>query len=204
MDANPIIPDLAYGLADIAAPAEGIEEAAGRLASLAARTRPRYLWHVALTTGNDSQAVEGLRRRKYRVYRPVFSVETVRRGRRVKWVRSLFPGYLFVLPHPVGWEPLRESPGMRDLMRHNNRFVAMYDDDPDFRRIEAVEMALRKSPEKTAKFRVGQRVHIQKGPFVDVWGNIEALDDHGRVGVLIDLLKRKVRVFCSEDQLNPA
>jgi transcription antitermination factor NusG len=175
------------------------------LANQIAATRPRYLWHVALThPGQDRQAAEGLRRRKYRVYWPNFPARLrLRSGSRRSVERSIFPGYLFVLPSRDGWEPLRESPGIRGLMRIGEQLAVLWDDDPDFRRIEQAEARLR-NPQESPRFTLSQRVKITKGPFIELWGNIEALDESGRVDVLIELLKRKVRVTCSSDQLNPA
>lgn len=208
MDASPDFPPLVHGLAEIAAASEGIHP--DRLASLLARTRPRYVWHVALTDpGIDKQAEDGLRRRGYRVERAkIYAWRPKRGGGRREIVKSMFPGYQFVLPCPNGWEALRESPGVYGLMRIGDRFVTFDDDDREFRRIWEVEAQLREAPQKVAKYRVGQRVRVAVpvavGPPQDVFANIAALDDKGRIDVLLDAAKRKIRMRTTQEFLNPA
>lgn len=204
MDANPTIPDLVHGLADIAA---GSRPTISEMVRKVAETRPRYLWHVVrVKTGEDKQAWEALRKRDYRVYWPNFPVNVrTRSGGCRTVIRSVFPGYQFALEGRDGWEPLRESPHVIGLMRIGERFATLMDTDPDFRKIEEAEARLR-NPQtaKPLKFSVGERVKLTKGPFIELWGHVEALDENGRVDVLIELLKRKVRVTASSDQVNPA
>ena len=167
-------------------------------------TRPVWTWHIAVCSPNqDRQAVAALVRRGYRVYRPTLP-ETVHRRRvgLVQITRSIFPGYLFVLPKREGWEGLRES-NVR-LLLINGHLATLRDDDPDFRAIEEVEKVFWQKPSKSSRFRVGQKVSVVKGPFVSMVGAIESLDDRGRACVLVDLLKSKVRVSCSEQHLNSA
>lgn len=50
---------------------------------------------------------------------------------------------------------------------------------------------------------VGQAVRIVSGPFADSLGAIEALDERGRVSVLLDILGRRASVRLSLDSLAP-
>lgn len=170
--------------------------------------RPRYQWHLAVTDGHDKQAADALRRRKYRVYWPNYpAIRRVGAGRLAPISRSIFPGYLFVLPGLDGWERLRESPGIHGLKMMTAEygekiFATFWDDEPDFRRIEALEREMREIPKKTAKYRVGDRVKVRKGPMIELFGRLIALDDEkGRVHVLEERLKR---ITCTYDQLSPA
>jgi transcriptional antiterminator RfaH len=50
----------------------------------------------------------------------------------------------------------------------------------------------------------GQAVKVTAGPFADLVGQLERLDDNGRVRVLLEILGGKVRVALPQDLLAPA
>jgi transcriptional antiterminator RfaH len=52
--------------------------------------------------------------------------------------------------------------------------------------------------------REGQSVKVTAGPFADLIGQLERLDDNGRVRVLLDILGGKVRVTLPHGFLAPA
>jgi transcriptional antiterminator RfaH len=49
----------------------------------------------------------------------------------------------------------------------------------------------------------GQRVRVAAGPFADLVGRLERLDDRGRVSVLLELLGGSVRVALPQDLVVP-
>src|SRR4029077_299822 len=125
-------------------------------------------WHIALTQpGQDRIAEHALRNRRYRVYRPIIPVKVPNRHNGVKtsW-RSMFPGYLFVLPLAHGWEMLRTAPGMRigeqALMKINGRFATLGQDDPEFQRIRRIEQELctAKLDKPNHRFKRGDEVRV--------------------------------------------
>jgi len=66
--------------------------------------------------------------------------------------------------------------------------------------IRKFEIKLNRDPERR-KFKANQRIRITDGPF-ELWeGRIETLDSNYRLGVLIDLLGREVRIKLDEDQV---
>jgi transcriptional antiterminator RfaH len=50
----------------------------------------------------------------------------------------------------------------------------------------------------------GQAVKVTAGPFADLVGHLERLDDNGRVRVLLEILGGRVRVALPQDLLAPA
>jgi len=66
--------------------------------------------------------------------------------------------------------------------------------------IRKFEIKLNRDPERR-KFKANQRIRITDGPF-ELWeGRVETLDTNYRLGVLIDLLGREVRIKLDEDQV---
>lgn len=170
------------------------------------------LHHIALCLpGQDHRATNHLRSRGYCVLQPMMPV--IRPNKRRESVLSyepIFSGYVFIRPSPRGWEGVRTAPGMRygdaALLKVNNRLAFLRDDDADFIAMLQTERRLHdiRPEEPGPKFRIGDRVHISKGPWMDFWGNIETLDSKERVCCLLDLLGRKVRAYVKYEHLAPA
>jgi transcriptional antiterminator RfaH len=56
----------------------------------------------------------------------------------------------------------------------------------------------------TRSLEVGQAVRIAAGPFADLMGTLQQLDDAGRVRVLLALFGRSVSVTLRNEFLHPA
>jgi len=169
-------------------------------------------WHIALTEpGADRIAAEALRNRCYLVYRPILPI-MVRHGRgRLRSVmKSMFPGYLFVIDNQVGsWERLRNAVGVRafgSLLMINGHLAIL--ENGIIEMIKATEQRLCTETMKREKvnvpFHVGETVRIEDGPFVGLFGNIETLDDMQRICLLMSLFGRESRVFVPLEHLLPA
>jgi transcription antitermination factor NusG len=175
------------------------------------------IWHIALTDpGADRNATSALRNRGYDVYRPIIPV-FVKHGRgklKTDW-RSMFPGYLFVRDIRNGsWEWLRRTPGIRygnrddkAFLRVNGSFATINDESPDFRRMRLVEQDLagtKPISEAKARFKEGDHIRVEEGPFTGLWGTIQSLDDTERVCLLMSLFGRESRVTIESSHLMPA
>jgi transcriptional antiterminator RfaH len=49
----------------------------------------------------------------------------------------------------------------------------------------------------------GQRIKVAAGPFADLVGRLERLDDRGRVSVLLELMGGSIRVALPQDLVVP-
>jgi transcription antitermination factor NusG len=163
-------------------------------------------WHIALTEPqSERHASEGLRSRGYEAYFPIFP-KTIRHFRngpnRVRTViRPLFPGYLFVVDRLAqGWLRLEKCPGIREvhsLLRRcgSPEYACLPASAIDAMR--AKETALCKEQQTlTAShgLKIGEMVRIEEGPFTGLFAQIETLDDHERIGLLMSLFGRESRV----------
>lgn len=55
----------------------------------------------------------------------------------------------------------------------------------------------------TRALELGQRVRVSDGPFTDLVGELEQLDETGRVRVLLDLMGRSVPTWLSRSSVTP-
>ena len=176
-------------------------------------------WHVALMeprAARLSQGAEGewgsaparaLRARGYEVYYPAFPQKVNKSYNVIKLVmRPMFPGYMFVNQSLKGWEALRTTPGMRavnTLLMVDGHLAVLPDGEID--RIAAKERELLSraiSPQTVLPYEVGDTVRIVDGPWQGFYGEIENLDDSGRITLLMDIFRRKARVFTSHKHLS--
>lgn len=172
-------------------------------------------WHIALTQpSQDATAYQALRLRGYTVYRPLMpETGKMSHGYPSKRQKSMFPGYLFVLPAnsrrrmDIGpWEALRTAPGMiygdRALLKLNGCAATMPHNDPvhggivQIRETEERLGTVTKTGERLP-WKTGEWVRVQKGPFIEMLGIIETLDDPQRIGLLINVFRRPTRVYVS-------
>ena len=54
------------------------------------------------------------------------------------------------------------------------------------------------------KLKEGQSIRVTAGPFADLVGQLQSLDDSGRVRVLLEIMGGKVPVLLSETLVVPA
>ena len=158
----------------------------------------RYILHCQ--PGRDAMAEYVLQRYGYDVFRPVIP-HLIR-----NWpanleprFKSLFPRYLFVKdPGAMGWKLLHFLPS---LMSHNpfmiidNRLASIDEKSFDFRMIvRTQELQFSNSAKKPrAPFKVGDRIQVKDGPWVEFQGTIQTIDKRGRIRFLTEMLGRHVQ-----------
>lgn len=168
-------------------------------------------WYIAITQpAQDKAACEALRNRRYQVYRPIMPWRRSYHGRMVPQARSMFPRYLFVLPSAQGWESLRTAPGMiygeNALLRLNGSLATISHNDPNrvgIVQIREMEESLWTIKENCVKLRwkIGDRVRVEKGPFIDIPGEIADLDDDARIGILMEILGARRLVYVAPEHI---
>jgi transcription elongation factor/antiterminator RfaH len=134
---------------------------------------------------------------------PQFS-KTVRHARQLRVIRApLFPRYLFVILdlERDRWLSVRSTVGVSALFTCDDRPVAVP--------AGIVELLIEHTEEANVALlgnglQKGQRVRITSGPFANLVGSIDRLDDAGRVRVLLDLMTSAVPVSLDRAALSPA
>lgn len=153
-------------------------------------------WYVVYTRPQGEQvARRNLERQGFTVYLPLFRrrVSHARRQREV--LRPFFPRYLFVAfdPAVARWQAVNSTLGVTHLITDKDIPVSISAEVvEDIRRREDVD-GIVTMPEPLP-FAQGDRVQVREGPFCDVWGKFEGLDDKSRVCILLELMGRPFRV----------
>lgn len=115
--------------------------------------------------------------------------------------RALFPGYLFVrLDLSSGiWGGLRFTPGVRRLVDIGGAPCPV-----DDRLVEAIRHRVECWQPSRQSLEVGDRVVVAVGSFADLEGIFsERLSGDDRAAILLDLMRRQVRVELPVDCLRP-
>lgn len=145
-------------------------------------------WYVAHAfTGREKDAEAHLRHQGFEAFNPV-ETRTVRHARKlVTRTRSFFPGYLFVrLDVELDrWRSINGTRGVRSLIMQAERPVACPRGLVE-RLVEAAD------PDgvidTVSTLRPGQKVKVRTGPFADLVGTLERLDNAGRARVLLEIM----------------
>jgi transcription elongation factor/antiterminator RfaH len=151
----------------------------------------------------ENRALFNLEIQRFSVFLPRYH-KTVKHGRQFHTVLApLFPGYLFVALDldQERWRAINGTLGVRSLVMAGERPQSLP---------EGVVEALiaMQNPLGVTSFlselKLGQRVRMLAGPFAEMVGKLDWLNDADRVTVLLDLLGSKVRVRVRADGLIPA
>ena len=160
-------------------------------------------WFVVHTQPHrETLAERQLANQNYRVFLPRF-LKSRRHARKLETVSApLFPNYLFIILDPsrdrwrsvngtYGVDRLLTQAGAPEPVPHGlvEPFLAAAD----------AEGVVRLHP----KLKHGQMVRVSAGPFADLVGWLQQLDDSGRVRILLEVLGGKVPVLLSEDCVVP-
>lgn len=144
---------------------------------------------------NLEQRIEsmGMQDYIYQVVVPTVEEIELRDGKRRTVERCLYPGYLMVQMKLTddSWYVVRNTPGVTGFVGMGNR--------PTPLRAEAVQRILRRmestAPEVRATFRRGQKVRIVEGPFADLIGVVDDIDEERtKVRVLVSFFGRETPV----------
>lgn len=163
-----------------------------RRLSLAVHENER--WYVArIHPQRESQAARQLANQGFRTFVPRYW-KNRRHARKTDIVRvPLFPRYLFVIADLTKdrWRSINGTFGVERLLMQGGEplpvpsgVVETLIDAADGEGTIQLNQPLEK----------GQGISVTAGPFADLIGELERLDDNGRVGVLLEIMGRTIRV----------
>lgn len=170
------------------------------------------MWHVLLTTHTGAYALAGLIAKGFRCYGPTIQKRVIKRGRRIEESRDMFPGYVLadLRPGIHDFKRAKSAQGVRDFLRREDGSPSVLKSAlVDAMRLrerdlfERYRLKYGKSGQR-AEFEKGQSVTVTDGPFASFFAKVEALDDKGRVQLLIDIFGRKTPAWLDGDQVEAA
>ncbi len=164
---------------------------------------PQKEWYVVNTyAGHENRVKENLEQRRVSMGLEDYLLNIIvaeeteidyKNGKKVEKVKNLYPGYIFVemIMTDEAWYIVRNTPGVTGFIGSSGGGAKPFPVGG-----AEIEMILHKmglSKTKTVvDFKVGDRVRIQSGPFLNVDGVVDAMnDDAETASVLIIMLGRQ-------------
>jgi transcriptional antiterminator RfaH len=181
-----------------------IAAVANQAVSLALSLEPGERWYVARTLPQrELQASHQLANQGFRTFAPRYW-KNRRHARKTETVlAALFPRYIFVILDCTKdrWRSVNGTFGVDRLLTCNG--------EPQPVPPGVVESLISASDPAGGvrlhfDLKEGQAIRVTAGPFADLVGQLERLDDNGRVRVLLDLMGGKVRVALPEILVAPS
>lgn len=164
------------------------------------------MWVAVCTQPNrEMLAIDNLRRQGYEIYCPMLE-KTRRHARKTDIVkRPLFPGYVFVSLDRMtqGIRSIHSTFGVRHLVKFGDSPAELpqkFITELKSREINGVIP----SPPLEKDFPHGSNVIIKDGIFKDLMATVLSCQPQGRLIVLMDLLKRSVRISVPAEYLERA
>jgi transcription antitermination factor NusG len=158
-----------------------------------------YPWLVLRTKSRQENIVEGcLTQKRIKVFLPKRTEVRRWKERRKVLETPLFPGYVFVQPHPGQYVDLKYIPGSCGLVLMGNEPAKMPEKD-----LEGVRIMTRSGVTLSvnAKLIPGQRVEVLSGPFTGVQGELVRVKNQRCLVINAHLLSKSVGVEIQSEQL---
>jgi transcription elongation factor/antiterminator RfaH len=161
-------------------------------------------WYVARTLPQrELHAARQLANQGFRTFVPRHW-KNRRHARKVETISApLFPRYIFVVVDRTRdrWRSINGTLGVDRLL--------MYGGEPQVVPVGVVEnLVAAADAQGNIRFnfhlKEGQTVKVMAGPFAELVGQLERLDDNGRVRVLLEILGGKIRVALPQKLVAPA
>jgi len=157
-------------------------------------------WYAARAKPNQEKtALENLTRQDFITYYPRIHIERIKRGKIIKEVEGLFPGYLFVnvVLEPSAWRTINSTRGILRLLSFSQDGRPSPVPRGCIEALQKREIAGEFRIPMAARFRKNDTVRIKNGPSTGEVGRVVATKGE-RVEFLISLLGRKVRCIAPQ------
>ena len=175
-------------------------------------------WYILLThSQQEGIAHAGLIGRGFRAYAPTFcknvcfrKATATSKGSQHKVARPLFPGYGFIelVKGEEPWERVRGVPGVRNFLNIEGRPASLPAEAVMAIRakeeLEEQKFASAKAGKRYFPYKAGDKVVILKEPFAELLGEVEKLDDKGRITILLELFGRASSVTMDASEIKAA
>lgn len=167
-------------------------ERASNCRQLSAITKGMSFWAVAQTESLRERTAQRWLDAEFQTYLPVIRSATDR-------FVPLFPSYLFVKVGEIGWSRINSSVGIVQMLLAGDQPAKLK--DSIIAELKGRERNGVVRLPKPQPFRIGDKVRVIHGSFVDLVGLYDGMSMRDRQFVLLELLGRKVRVEIEKSDL---
>jgi len=172
---------------------------------------PDARWYVVHTySGHENKVSVTLKQRAeaggytdriFKLYVPQQQKIVVTEGRKRSVEEKLYPGYLMaqMLMDDDTWYVVRSTPGVTGFVGMGSTPTPLSNSEvKELMRFTKIE-----APKFEAKFKVGDSIKINEGPFRDFLGKVDEVnDEQGKVKVLVSVFGRETPVELDFAQVN--
>ncbi len=157
-------------------------------------------WYVVHTySGHESKVAVTLKERVvasghsdkvFKIFVPHQQKIVVSEGKKRSVDEKLFPGYLMILMtmDDESWYIVRSTPGVTGFVGMGSEPTPL----PESEVRTLMKFAKMEAPKFEAKFRVGDSVKVNDGPFKDFLGKVDEVnEEQGKVRVLVSVFGRE-------------
>lgn len=140
----------------------------------------------------DERAQFNLLQQDYTTFRPQLMSERIVRGKRLKVLDSLFPGYLFIqLSGDDNWAPIRSTRGVSRIVEFSHEPAIVHEQVIEHLRERSLKPVL---PPADHTLEPGETLNIVQGPFSPLEGVFMSMQGAERVMILLQFLNRQQHV----------
>lgn len=157
-------------------------------------------WYVVHTySGHESRVARSLKERVeaaghsdkvFKIFLPHQQKIVVAEGKKRSVDEKLFPGYIVVLMDMSddSWYIVRSTPGVTGFVGMGSTPTPL----PKSEVLTLMKFAKMEAPKFEAKFRLGDSVKVNEGPFKDFLGKVDEVnEEQGKVKVLVSVFGRE-------------
>lgn len=160
-------------------------------------------WYVIHSqTGHEERVKKNLQQRVdslgvsdkiFNIIVPTRETVVVKRGKKVKQLEKVFPGYILVQMclDDQTWLVVRTTEGVTGFIGVGQKPTPISQKE-----VEAImRFVTQKQTKFKAKFAVGEAVKIVDGPFADFLGSVQSIDEErGKITVLVSIFDRETPI----------
>ncbi|MFO0703387.1 MAG: transcription termination/antitermination protein NusG [Patescibacteria group bacterium] len=160
-------------------------------------------WYVIHSqTGHEERVKKNLQQRVdslgvsdkiFNIIVPTRETVVVKRGKKVKQMEKVFPGYILVQMNldDQTWLVVRTTEGVTGFIGVGQKPTPISQKE-----VEAImRFVTQKQTKFKAKFAVGEAVKIVDGPFADFLGSVQSIDEErGKITVLVSIFDRETPI----------
>ena len=156
---------------------------------MSAHSSERSNWYLLqCKPRQDERAHLNLLQQNYVIFHPQLVSERVIRGKRLRVMESLFPGYLFIhLSGTDNWAPIRSTRGVSRIVEFNQGPATVSEHVIEHLRARCFEST---EPHANHDLKPGEQLQIIRGPLSPLEGIFVSSMGDERVMILMQFLNR--------------
>jgi len=152
----------------------------------------------------DELAEQHLLNQNYEIYRPLAKRERKRGKKMIQRIESLFPRYIFIRLDRMedNWAPIRSTRGVSSIVRFGLEPALV--PEPIIQHLKQQEEKLSNKAIDLDRYKSGETVTIEVGPFKGLDAVFQSYDGEERVIVLLNILECQTKLKISPAEVSKA